>query len=680
MKLTLIEFLILLISDLAVGSILVFLYIKYNIVHSRVVFIFMGIILFLVVVRALLFFFGRWFFYRRRINIIKDVVAGFKKGKFIRPDFSSRFDSELDGILKELIVAGRHLDSLVSSQKKEIDNFLELYNSIIFSISSYFMVLNDDDRVLFANEGFCEKFQIQRDDLFNRRIEDIFYFVNARLKGGIERVRKTGVTAVLEKTHLLTLNKVSVIADIKISDIVIQNAHQVIIVIDDVTKKLRSDYQISLMSQITESIRKDDEIDRVLFTILTGVTSGTGLGFNRAMLFLVEEGALVGKMAVGPDSFDEAIEIWNAASGESDALLREVKSLEMKAGVDLLNRVLAVRFPLKTENLFTRVLVTMESIHVGDAWNDDRVGPEIRELVDVREFIVTPLVAMNRAIGVIVADNKFNNAPITKESSELLSIFSSQSAMSIESYRSLDSVRSEMRKLSTRQEAIVESEKLAAVGRIAAHMAHEIRNPLVTMGGYARRIIQLPKEKSKIAGKIDTSAEIILKECERLEKTLSNVMDFSRPAKFIKEFNNINDVVSDTVNLLKNIFLEKKILVDIDLCEEIPLVKSDFNQLKQVMLNLLQNSIDATPTGGRIDIRTESDGSTITILVRDSGTGIDLEDPGAVFEPFYSTKVTGVGLGLTIVKKIIKDHDGTILASNRDGGGTEFMVRLPVPG
>ena len=337
MKLTLVEFLLLLTSDLAVGSILVFLYTKFHIVHSREVLIFMGIILVLVVLRAFFFFLSRWFFYRRRINIIKDVVAGFKKGKFVRPDVRSRFDGELDGILKELIVAGRHLDSLVSSQKKEIDSFHELYNSIIFSISSYFIVLNDDDRVLFANDGFCEKFQIQREDLYDRRIEDVFYFVNARLKGGIERVRKSGVTEVLEKTHLLTLNKVSVIADIKISDIVVQNARQIIIVIDDVTKKLRNDYQISLMSQITESIRKDDEIDRVLFTILTGVTSGSGLGFNRAMLFLVEEGALTGKMAVGPDSFDEAIEIWNAASGESEGHFRDVQSVEMKAGVELLN-------------------------------------------------------------------------------------------------------------------------------------------------------------------------------------------------------------------------------------------------------------------------------------------------------------------------------------------------------
>ena len=278
--------------------------------------------------------------------------------------------------------------------------------------------------------------------------------------------------------------------------------------------------------------------------------------------------------------------------------------------------------------------------------------------MDVKEFIVTPLVVVNKAIGIIVADNKFNNAPIVKESIELLSIFASQAAMSIESYSNLDTVRSEMQKLSERQEAIVESEKLAAVGRIAAHMAHEIRNPLVTMGGYARRIMQLPKEKSKISKKIDTSAEIILKECERLEKTLSNVMDFSRPAKFIKEFNNINDVITDTVSLLKNLFQEKKVEVELKLSDDLPLVKSDFNQMKQVMLNLLQNSLDATPPGGTIGIRTESDGDVININISDTGSGIDEEDPNVVFEPFFSTKVTGVGLGLAIVKKIIKDHNG----------------------
>jgi signal transduction histidine kinase len=680
MKPSIIEIIFLLCSDVTVVAILYYLYSQYHIIHSRMVYMLIGVIILLIVLRGLLFFLSNWFFYRRRINTIKEVVAEFKKGKFTQTVREIRVDNELDEILNELMIAGRHLDSILTAQKKEIDNFNELYNSIIFSISAYFIVLGEDDKVVFANDGFYKKFQFERDEIYNKRIEDIFYFVNARLKGGIAEVRSGGKTVVLEKTHLLTLNKVSIIADIKISNIIVKDANQVIVVIDDMTKKLRNDYQISLMSQISESIQKDDEIERVLFTILTGVTSGTGLGFNRSMLFLVEDGHLAGKMAVGPDSFEEAIEIWTAASSVPEGAEHEPGAAVMKAGISLLNRVLSSTFPLRTVNIFTRALNDRESVHITDAWNDERVSPEVRELMDVREFIVTPLVVVNKPIGIIVADNKFNNAPIARESIELLSIFASQAAMSIESYTSLDTVRSEMQKLSERQEAIVESEKLAAVGRIAAHMAHEIRNPLVTMGGYARRIMQLPKEKSKISKKIDTSAEIILKECERLEKTLSNVMDFSRPAKFIKEFNNINDVITDTVSLLKNMLQERKLEVSMSLSGELPLVKSDFNQMKQVMLNLLQNSIDATPAGGFIDIRTDSDGDVINVVIADSGSGIDEEDPNIVFEPFYSKKVTGVGLGLAIVKKIIKDHNGSIRASNRNGGGAEFVIHLPVPG
>ncbi|OHD68262.1 MAG: hypothetical protein A2W19_16825 [Spirochaetes bacterium RBG_16_49_21] len=680
MKSSVFRSLILLISDAILAFILFYFYFRFHIIGADILDYLIGIVVVFIIARGLLFFIGSAFFYRRKINAIREVIAEFKKGKFIQPNSIPVVYNEFDEILKELITVGRHLESIVSSQKKEIDSFIELYNGIIFSMTSYFIVLGEDERVLFANDGFYKKFQFQRDEIYNKKIDDIFYFVNARLKGGIAQVKLSGKTVVLEKTHLLTLNKVSIIADIKISNIVVKESNQIIIIIDDVTKKLRNDYQISLMSQISESIQKDDEIERVLFTILTGVTSGAGLGFNRAMLFLVEDAYLAGKMAVGPDSFEEAIEIWTAASSDVRSAT-EIVPDEIKAGINLFNRVLNARYSLiKNSSIFIRSVMKKETIHVYDMWHDDRVNQDIRELMDVKEFLIVPLIVVNRAIGLIVADNKFNNAPIGKESSELLSIFAAQAAMSIESYTNLDTLRNEMQKLSERQEAIVESEKFAAVGRIAAHMAHEIRNPLVTMGGYARRIMQLPKEKSKTSKKIDDSAEIILKECERLEKTLSNVMDFSRPSKFIKEFNNMNDIISDTVSLLKNTFQEKKLKVELDFGTDIPLVKSDFNQMKQVMLNLLQNSIDATPTGGSISVKTESDGDAICIILRDTGCGFAEEDPNAVFEPFYSTKVSGVGLGLAIVKKIIKDHDGSIKARNRNRGGAEFAIRLPIPG
>jgi hypothetical protein len=621
-------------------------------------------------------------FHKNRLAVIKEIINEYKKGKFLPAKSSYQAEGEVQKIVDDLVLVGKHLDSIVSSQKNEIEKFNELYNNIIFSISSYFLVLDENELIVFANEGFCKKFIYEQDAVAGRRIEDLFYFVNARLKGGISQARRASKTVILEKTHLLSLNKVSIIADIKISNMAVKGRNQIIIMIDDVTGKLRKDYQLSLMSQITESIQSDEEIDRILFTILTGVTSGSGLGFNRAILFLVESEFLNGKMAVGPDSFEEAIEIWSSVS-QSGSIIEEIESSDKRSGRKFLKKVLSARYMLSDDNLFTRALKQRKYMHVPDIWNDEGIDENVKELLDVKEFVIVPLVVGNRAIGLIVADNKFNQAPIGHESIELLSIFASQAALSIESFESLESVKREMDKIRNRQDAIVESEKMAAVGRIAAHIAHEIRNPLVTMGGYSRRVIQLSADPLKNKTGIANAANIILKESERLEKILSNVMDFTRPSKYIREFNNINDIIIDTTELLRNLFLERKVEIILSLKKEVPLVKSDFNQMKQVMLNLLQNALDATPAGGSIEILTETDDNDIIVKVMDTGTGISEDNPDIVFEPFFTTKVTGVGLGLANVKKIIKDHGGDIKVKNRETGdeitGVEFEIRLPLP-
>ena len=116
-----------------------------------------------------------------------------------------------------------------------------------------------------------------------------------------------------------------------------------------------------------------------------------------------------------------------------------------------------------------------------------------------------------------------------------------------------------------------------------------------------------------------------------------------------------------------------------DLDESLPNVKSDFNQMKQVLLNLFQNAIDATPAGGSIHILTESDEANIFVRFIDTGSGISADNPDVIFEPFFTTKITGVGLGLANVKKIIKDHRGKIWAFNREEGGAEFVIKIPLP-
>jgi hypothetical protein len=606
-------------------------------------------------------------------------VSEYKKGRFVLARKKIDGNDELSGLYREIVVMGRHFENILSSQKEEIDKFHDLYDNIVFSISSYFLVLDEEEKILFANEGFCRKFQFQQNELSRKKINEIFYFINDMIKSGMTTNIYEGKPVILEKIHLLSLTRVSIIADIKISNVIIQGKRQIIINFDDVTNKLREDYRISLMSQISESIQSDVKIEKLLHTVLTGVTSGSGLGFNRAMLLLLDRSGefLEGRMAVGPDSFEEAIQIWSSitASGLVD---EELDLLHKERGRKFMKLVIDARFPLSADNVFSQAMKTKKSIHIYDAWNKELISEDIKKFIDAREFIVVPLVAANRAVGIIIADNKFNQIPIGNDSKELLSIFASQAALSIESYNNLEGVKIEMQKLGERQEAIVESEKMAAVGRIAAHIAHEIRNPLVTMGGYARRISMLSKDP-KNSTKISNAAEIILKESERLEKTLSNVMDFTKPTKHIMEFNNINDVIKDTLALLKNVLLEKQIEIRLNLNPEIPLVKSDFNQMKQVFLNLIQNSDDASLSGGYIEISTSISSNFLIIIIKDNGSGISESDPEIIFEPFFTTKVTGVGLGLANVKKIIKDHGGDITARNRKTGGAEFKIKLPVP-
>ncbi len=625
------------------------------------------------------------FHYKRfydEVDFIRSVIVEFKKGKFSTPKAAINEHNDLGNVYSELVTLGKHLDDIISSQSSEIMNLRELYTNIVLSISSYFIVVNEREEIIFANESFCKKFQFDLYDIIGKKLEDIFYFITGRIRDSIRIILSTGEPLILEKTHILSRNRISIIGDIKFSRMVVKGVNQIILVIDDITSKCRKDYQISLISQISETIQRDDEIDRILYTILTGVTSGSGLGFNRAMLFLLneKENTLVGKMAVGPDNMDEAIEIWNSVQSER-CTVRDLTKIENGyKGKLLLEKVLSQRYPVDSNNVFTSSLKNLENIHVYDSMNDERIDDSIREFIDVREFIVVPVIVVNKAIGIIVADNKFNQVPIGDDSIELLSIFAFQAALSIEGYNNILNLKKEMQKVKERQEAMVESEKLAAVGRIATHLAHEIRNPLVTMGGYAKRIIQLSKNSNKNDEGVTKSADVILKESERLEKTLSNVMDFTRISPFIMEFNNINDIIYDTYELLKNLFQERKIRVELKLEEDIPLVKSDYNQTKQVMLNLLQNAIDATSPGGTVEVVTLVDEKNLVTLVRNTGSVIGEEDINIVFEPFFTTKVTGVGLGLAIVKKIITDHNGEISVRNIEEGGVEFKILLQLPG
>lgn len=635
----------------------------------------------------LIYFFSRLYFYYYRVGFflwnnlknLRQIINEFKKGKFILNESDINVTDNISQVLKELLTVGKQFESIVSSQSDELKKFHEIYSHIICSINSHFIVIDKTEKILYVNESFCKKFNIEGDKVTGKGLSSVFYFVNTRLKMGINQLIKNRETdsVVLKNLHLMSVNRKSIISDLKISTMNLNGEEQIVIIIDDITDRFSKDYHASILSHLSETMGVENETETTFYNILAGVTSGSGLGFNRAMLFMVENDMLRGKMAVGPDSFEEAIEIWNSLSS-ADVDVTVQYPIEIKRGA-LLKKVQAYSVTLSEDNIFTQAVKNMERIHIQSASSDPRVSDEIKKFMEVDEFLIMPMISFQKAIGIIIADNKYNMTGISMQSIDLLSIFSFQSAFLIESYLNLIEVRKEMKKIEERQEAIIESEKMAAVGRIASHIAHEIRNPLVTMGGYSKRILKYTSENMLDIKKVIKSADIILKESERLEKILSNVMDFTKPSKYIKEFNDVNHIIRDTYRLLKNVLLEKNIKVNMKLSENLPNVKSDFNQMKQVFLNLFQNAIEATPSGGSLKIITEPDDTYVVIRIIDSGTGIKADDPELIFEPFFTTKVTGVGLGLANVKKIIKDHRGKITAFNNEEGGAEFVIKLPIP-
>ncbi|MEW6188412.1 MAG: ATP-binding protein [Thermodesulfobacteriota bacterium] len=223
------------------------------------------------------------------------------------------------------------------------------------------------------------------------------------------------------------------------------------------------------------------------------------------------------------------------------------------------------------------------------------------------------------------------------------------------------------------QEKLVHSERLAAVGSMAGHVSHEIKNPLMAIGGLAGQLKRSPqlgeKEKAKL--------EIITSEIARLEKILIDVRDFTRPTIPKKSKAQINDMVRDQVHLFNPLFTEQHIEVKTELAPSLPEFNFDPEQIKQVLLNLTKNAVEAMPEGGSLTLATERDQDSVLIRITDTGPGIEPEIKENLFRPFITNKKKGTGLGLAVSYKLIQDHNGDIRVETSPRGTTMTVV-LPL--
>jgi signal transduction histidine kinase len=243
-----------------------------------------------------------------------------------------------------------------------------------------------------------------------------------------------------------------------------------------------------------------------------------------------------------------------------------------------------------------------------------------------------------------------------------------------------DQIGAVVERLQESRREVLRAEQLAAVGQMAAGIAHEVRNPLTAI----KILIQATAERSPPAFLDGRDLTVLEEEITRLERSIQTFLDFARPPQLEKRTFAVGALVAQMVDLVSGRAKRQGVQIQTDLPPEGSiLIHADMGQVRQVLLNLLLNALDVTPEGGTIWVGVSDDvnpGSRLTIRVADTGPGLPADLGPKIFEPFVSTKPTGIGLGLSICKRILEAHGGEIVAANRPEGGAVFTVFLPLAG
>ncbi len=446
--------------------------------------------------------------------------------------------------------------------------------------------------------------------------------------------------------------------------------------------------ELSILYEVSRALQRTLDEERALYTILVGVTAGHGLGFNRAFLLLLDTdaGLLRGRMAIGPGSPEEASVIWRELMEHHRSLGDLLEALN-EAGIRRDERVneIVARFaiPLSDkDHPIIRVMKSREACRTAGGYHEPHALPAasaVAELLGTAEFAVAPLYMADRELGVLIADNYFTRAPIGLPSLRLLQIYAHEASGAIENcrlYRELlekvAACESTNRALLQNQKYLLQAERLSAVGKMAALLAHEIRTPLVSIGGFARRLLR----RSPTDDARTEELQIIVSEVDRLEKLVREVLGYSRmPEPDLKPVD-INALIHTVAHSMLSERPARRIKLTLRLASDLPGVPADEAQMRHALMNLVINAIDAMPAGGILTVATSLQKDCCEICVKDTGVGIVRENWNRLFTPFFTTKDSGTGLGLLIVSQVVNNHKGSIRFESEPGKGTSFYLRF----
>lgn len=361
------------------------------------------------------------------------------------------------------------------------------------------------------------------------------------------------------------------------------------------------------------------------------------------------------------------------ALNANGAILRllnlETHEMDIVASYGISERYLS-KGPVLIEKTVTDLCRQNKTIIIRDILNDPRLQyPKEAWAEGIRMMIDTPLTLGNDILGIL---RIFLAEPreFTEEELNFLILIAERGSAVIQRAKLIETQQYRYDQLA------LQTEKLSALGRMAAGIAHEINNPLAGILLYSTNMLKKVPEE----GPIKEGLEIIIGETLRCKTIIQDLLEFSREREPVTVLANINHVIGKAVQLLANEFRLYHIGLEMDLSKQMPEIPIDENQMEQIFVNLLLNAIQAIEEKGTITIRSSIslDRKNINVEISDTGCGIPPEHMNKIFEPFFSTKVKGTGLGLAVTYGILRKHGGNIYASSEYGKGARFTIELPI--
>ena len=436
--------------------------------------------------------------------------------------------------------------------------------------------------------------------------------------------------------------------------------------------------EISLLYRISRAMHSTLRLNELVHLILSAATVKEGGGFERAMLFTVNErsGVLQGMLGVTRKAAQlvlpqaEGLDSWT-----HPRMGIEVQEAQRRTA--FCRQVLKQRLALDAEdNALARAVATAEVVLIRGAGAMQGSDEAFATNLGLSAYACAPLLGKDRVIGVVVVDNPDSHDDITPGRLRFLELFANQAAAAMENSMLLHRLESAHQDLRETQERLIQGEKLAVLGEMAASVAHELRNPLVSIGGFAQRLCRHAPENSRDR----EYAGIIAREVRRMEEMLANILAFSKKQMLCFVECDLVRIIEEVVDLENNAILAAAIELQMEMTDNLAKVQGDAQKLRQVLLNMVANARQVMPQGGVMTIRaypTSLRGeAAVAVEVEDTGGGISDEVMRNIFNPFFTTKGEGTGLGLSISHRIVELHRGEIEVMNREKGAL-FIMRIP---